>query len=140
MSTKDTNPKDALGCKKPPLSVIPCPVLYEIGAGMLEGACKYRRHNYRIAGVRMSVYYDATMRHLMAWWEGEDVDPDSGMNHIAKAITSLIVLRDAMMNDMVTDDRPPPPKADWLNKIQGLVDNVLARHPEPLPPYVKDES
>ncbi len=140
MTTKDTNPKDALGCKKPPLSVIPCPVLYEIGAGMLEGACKYRRHNYRIAGVRASIYYDATLRHLMDWWEGEDIDPESGLHHISKAMSSLVVLRDAQMNDMVNDDRPPPAKAGWLARVRKLVDEVLSRHPEPKPPYTREDT
>ncbi|SVD92517.1 uncharacterized protein METZ01_LOCUS445371, partial [marine metagenome] len=30
----------------------------------MEGAIKYGRHNYRIAGVRASVYIDATIGHL----------------------------------------------------------------------------
>jgi hypothetical protein len=141
--TKDTNPKDAIGCKKPPLSTLPMPVLFEVGAAMLEGACKYRRHNYRISGVRASIYFDATMRHLAQWWEGNDIDPDSGINHITKAIASLVVLRDAMMNDKVYDDRPPkfdqdPGRIKWMKLIQERVDEVLERYPEPKPPYTND--
>lgn len=131
------NPKDALGKAKPPLSVLPCPVLYEIAAGCLEGAFKYRRHNYRVAKIQASVYYDAAMRHLMAYWEGEDIDPDSGINHISKAMACLFVFRDAMMNDMVDDDRPPKAKAGWMDRIQLLVDAVFERHPNPLPPYTE---
>lgn len=134
VSTKDTNPKDAVGSSKPPLSTIPCPVLFEIGAAMLEGACKYRRHNYRVAGVRSSIYYDAAMRHLMRWWEGEDVDPDSGVSHISKALAGLIVLRDAQMRGMVYDDRPPATHG-WFPAIEQAVKDVLARFPNPLPPY-----
>ena len=81
---KATNPKDAVGIKKVPLSTVSSKVIMEMGLGMLEGARKYGRHNYRVAGVRASVYYDACMRHLMAWWEGEDIDPDSGLHHIIK--------------------------------------------------------
>ena len=97
MEVKDTNPKDAIGISKAPLSTVSAAVLMEVGVAMLEGASKYGRHNYRAAGVRASVYYDALMRHAMAWWEGEDLDPDSGMSHITKAITTLVVLRDASM-------------------------------------------
>lgn len=136
--TKDTNPKDAIGCKKPPLSTLPMPVLFEVGAAMLEGACKYRRHNYRISGVRSSIYFDATMRHLAQWWEGNDIDPDSGINHVTKAIASLVVLRDAMMNDKVFDDRPPKAKGGWFCNLQARIDEVLARYPEPKPPYTQD--
>ncbi len=104
---KPTNPKDAVGIKKAPLSTVSAVVMAEVGLAMLEGALKYGRHNYRGAGVRASVYYDATIRHLFSWWEGEDTDADSGMSHITKAIASLTVLRDAMIQDKVEDDRPP---------------------------------
>lgn len=134
---KKSNPKDAIGSRKPPLTTVPFPVLYEVGAGMLEGSCKYRRHNYRVIGVRTSVYVDATMRHLADFWEGEDIDPASGVHHVSKAIASLVVLRDAMMNDKCHDDRPPPSKAGWLGRIQQLVDGVLVRYPNPKPPYIR---
>lgn len=104
---KPTNPKDTVGIKKAPLSTVSAPVLAELGVAMMEGALKYGRHNYRGVGVRSSVYYDATIRHLFSWWEGEDIDPDSGMSHITKAIASLTVLRDAMIQDKLEDDRPP---------------------------------
>lgn len=107
LDQKASNPKDAVGVRKAPLSVVPMGVVAEIGIGMLEGASKYGRHNYRGVGVRASVYFDATMRHLISWWEGEDIDPDSGMSHIAKALCSLAVLRDAQMQQMCEDDRPP---------------------------------
>jgi hypothetical protein len=104
---KPTNPKDAVGIKKAPMSTVSAAVLAEVGVGMLEGALKYGRHNYRGVGVRASVYYDATIRHLFSWWEGEDTDPDSQLSHVTKAICSLVVLRDAMIQDKCEDDRPP---------------------------------
>lgn len=102
---KPTNPKDAVGIKKAPLHVVPAVVLAEMGVGMAEGALKYGPYNWRKAGVRASVYYDATMRHLMRWWEGEDFDKDSNLSHVTKAICSLVVLRDAMIQGRCTDDR-----------------------------------
>lgn len=108
--SKDTNPKDAIGIRKAPLSTVPGNVIAEIGVAMLEGASKYGRHNYRAAGVRASVYYDAAMRHLIAWWEGEDIDPDSGMSHITKLLACMTVLKDAMHQEMWEDDRPPRSK------------------------------
>ena len=129
---KETNPKDAIGISKAPMSTVPAAVLAEVGVAMLEGACKYGRSNFRIAGVRASVYYDATMRHLMSWWEGEDTDPDSGMSHITKAITSLVVLRDAMIQDMCTDDRPPR-SAEFYARLNTLASEVLARHADKSP-------
>lgn len=132
MTTKLSNPKDIVGIKKVPMSAVSAPVMAEIGVAMLEGAAKYGRHNYRAVGVRSSVYYDSTMRHLMAWWEGEDVDADSGMSHVTKAITSLVVLRDAMIQGMCTDDRPPSSVEFYtaLNaKAEAILDKYADRDP-----------
>lgn len=113
--SKPSNPKDLVGIRKVPMSVVPQGVLAELGLAMMEGALKYGRHNYRAVGVRASVYYDAMMRHMMRWWEGEDNDPDSGVCHLIKAMACLVVLRDSMQADNWEDDRPPsimwPP--DW---------------------------
>lgn len=129
---KATNPKDAIGISKAPMSTVSAAVLAEVGVAMLEGASKYGRHNYRATGVRSSVYYDAAMRHLMSWWEGEDTDSDSGMSHITKAITSLVVLRDAMIQDMCTDDRPPR-SAEFYARLNTLAAEVRARHADKSP-------
>lgn len=106
---KETNPKDAVGVRKTPFTVVPFTVVAELGLSMLEG-CKYGRHNYRVAGVRASVYIDAALGHLFDWWEGDDIDPASKLSHITKAMSSLAVLRDAMIQDMWEDDRPPKSK------------------------------
>lgn len=140
MAAKPTNPKDALGIRKAPFSTVPCGVIAEVGIGMLEGALKYGRHNYRVMGVRGSVYFDAAMRHLTAWWEGEDIDPDSELSHITKAICSLVVLRDAMIRANWADDRPPPSLPGWLDGLNGKVVKLLAKYPEQVAPYVRIES
>lgn len=136
--TKDTNPKDAVGTKKAPMSTVSAPVLLELGLAMLEGARKYGRHNYRTAGVRASVYYDATMRHLMQWWEGEDVDKDSELSHITKAIASLVVLRDAMINDKWVDDRPPPVDDSWLIWLNSKATKIIEKYPDAKEPHTKE--
>jgi len=110
---KDTNPKDAIGSRKLAFSVLPWRVLTNVALGMMEGAAKYGRHNYRAAGVRASVYFDAVVaRHLTEWWEGTDIDSDSGIHHIDKAIAGLMVMRDSMLQGNFVDDRPPSGKVD----------------------------
>lgn len=128
---KDTNPKDAVGISKVPFSTLPAEVLAEVGLAMLEGALKYGRHNYRVAGVRASVYYDAAMRHLTDWWEGTDLDPDSELSHVTKAIAGLVVLRDAMINEMLTDDRPPRVRAGWLARLNERAKALIEKYPNP---------
>lgn len=137
---KDTNPKDSVGIRKVPLSTVSAQVMAEVGLAMMEGARKYGRHNYRIAGVRASVYYDATLRHLMAWWEGEDIDPDSGLSHVTKAIAGLTVLRDAMINEMLNDDRPPALPVGWVQRLNEQAADIIERIPVALDPYTKADT
>lgn len=134
---KDTNPKDALGIHRAPLSCVPGPVLFEIGLAMLEGACKYSRHNYRVAGVRHSVYFDAVMRHLWSWWEGEDIDPDSGVHHVSKALAGLTVLRDSMLVGNDVDDRPPAKHVGFVKPMNEVAKKILEDAPEIKPPYTE---
>lgn len=134
MSEKDTNPKDAIGVRKAPISTVPANVIAELGVAMLEGASKYGRHNYRVTGVRASVYYDAAMRHLMAWWEGENLDPDSGVSHITKLLACMTVLRDAMHQGNWEDDRPPASQP-FYEILNARSEDILDRHKDKSPKH-----
>jgi len=139
-NTKNTNPKDAVGIKKVPFSVLPAPVLAEVGLALLEGARKYGRHNYRAVGVRASVYYDACFRHLTSWWEGEDIDIDSGLSHVTKAIAGLMVLRDSMMKENWKDDRPPKVKSGWVQEMNKKASDIIEKYPNALEPYTQQNT
>jgi hypothetical protein len=131
-----TNPKDALGVAKVPLHCVSCAVQMEVGLAMMEGGRKYGTHNYREKGVRASVYYDAAMRHIMSYWEGEDIDPDSGLPHIIKAIATLTVLRDGQLMENVVDDRPVqlPDKLD-TDRLNEHAKDIIKRYPECAEPF-----
>ena len=132
--SKPSNPKDIVGSGKAPLSALPIRVLWGLGLAMLEGAVKYGRHNYRAVGVRASVYFDASCRHLFAWWEGEDIDADSGRNHIDKAIVSLMVLRDSMLQGNWTDDRPPMAPLDFA-ALNAEAKRIVEMHKDKSPKH-----
>ena len=137
-SVKETNPKDAVGIRKVSLSCVPAQVLMEVSLAMFEGARKYGKRNYRVSGVRASVYYDAVMRHLNAWQEGQDTDPDSGLSHITKAIAGLVVLRDSMINENWTDDRPPKVfNTEFMNELNRLAGEIIDKYPDPVPPFTE---
>ena len=141
LTTKDTNPKDAVGVRKwRQFTTVPYTVIWELGIAMLEGARKYGRHNYRIAGVRASVYVDAAMGHITTWWEGEDIDDESNLSHITKAMASLAVLRDAMIQNKFVDDRPPKTDmAAFKASMQSAVDSIFERIPEAKTAYVEGD-
>lgn len=135
---KETNPKDAVGVRKPRFySGVPANVTREVSVGMMEGAMKYGKHNFRESGVRAGVYVDATIGHILDYWEGEDIDPESNLHHITKAIASLYVLRDAQMRDMCEDDRPPTSNVqEDKERLQLVVDALFEKYPNPVKPVL----
>ena len=137
---KDTNPKDAIGSTKPPIANVPLSVMSEVGMAMAEGQWKYGGYNWRVIGVRASVYWDATFRHMKAWWEGEDIDPDCQLNHVVKAISALTILRDAMIQDNWTDDRPPRSKQTAKavsDQYKQMLERLKSLQPEPVSGYTQ---
>ena len=135
MEQSGVNPKDAIGSAKNSHGCISRAVIAELGLAMMEGARKYRRHNYRVVSVRAEVYFDAVNRHLDAWWEGEDIDPDTGLPHLTKAIASLFVIRDAIINGSWYDDRPPKVPEEHWKFIKERTAELLKRFPESKPPH-----
>lgn len=136
MTTKPSNPKQALGIKKVPFHVIPSTVQAELGLALLEGALKYGSYNWRAVGVRGSTYIDALSRHLSAWWNGEDIDPESGISHITKAIACLTVMRDSQIYGNFNDDRPPRMPDGWQTKFNKQAEQLILKYPEPKEPFL----
>lgn len=105
---KPTNPKDTIGSGKLPLHLWPTTATIGGSLALLDGALKYGRSNWREAGIRASIYYDAARRHLDAWFEGEDADPISGLPHTWHAIACMALLIDGEAAGKLTDDRMYP--------------------------------
>lgn len=104
-ATNAENPKDAIGSGKLPIHLWPTTATMMGCIGLLNGMLKYGRGNWKAAGVRASIYYDACHRHLDAWFEGEDIDPDDNVPHLAAALACLAIIVDAQAAGKLNDDR-----------------------------------
>ena len=104
----DPNPKKRYGDAKVPLQLVPPAAMIAIAQGLAEGAEKYSPWNWRDDKIETLTYIGAIYRHLAAYMEGEDVDPDSkhGKTHLAGAIASLAILIDAESVGSLIDNRP----------------------------------
>lgn len=103
----DNNPKTAVGAKKLPLEVVPPSAMAALAEAFQNGAEKYGSYNWRTKTVSSSVYYAAALRHLQAWWDGENVADDSGIHHLHHAMACLAILVDAGSIGKLNDNRPP---------------------------------
>jgi len=141
VETKNTNPKDACGIKKVPSWFIPTRPLLMVGLAMMEGARKYGAFNWRKAGVRMSVYYDAIKRHLDSWKEGEDIDPDSEVHHLIKAAACCFVVMDSILMGNCTDDRPIRyPNGLNIKDLNEIAAKLIEKYPDCAKPFLEKDN
>lgn len=110
---KETNPKDAIGATKLPMHLIPGSAKAYLAIAFLEGALKYGKYNWRVAGVRASIYADAMERHYEKWKNGEDEDPTTKVPHLASVMACAAIILDAAVCGKLTDDRPPKGKEHY---------------------------
>jgi hypothetical protein len=102
----DTNPKSKFGVQKPALGLIPLAALEAAAGAHQLGADKYGAWNWREHSVAASVYINAIMRHIKAWQEVGDNDPESGVSHLGHVMACCGILLDAQANGKLVDDRP----------------------------------
>lgn len=130
MNSKPSNPKDIVGSTKLPLELVPD--VPEEALPFLEGALKYGRFNWRIAGVRSSIYYAAMRRHQKKWWNGIDADPKTRVHHLLSVIACCKIILDAERCGKLEDDRPPrvdlEPGIEAAEEIARHLRDMFAEH------------
>lgn len=103
------NPKEEAGRKKVPMHLLPPEALRLAALVHQHGADKYTAFNWRHAGINATTYIGAIMRHLTAWADGEDNDPETGLSHIAHIVAGCNIVMDAHSLGMMNDDRSKKP-------------------------------
>lgn len=130
------NPKDAIGDRKVPLWLCSPIAKAHWALAQFCGLIKYGAWNWRIAGVRKSIYLSAMQRHLDAYLSGEEFDPVDGTRHLGNIMACAAILLDAEAAGKVIDDRPPsvdlrPAYAevqDRMAKLREQYSDVAPRH------------
>lgn len=131
---KDTNPKDLIGSKKLPLHLCPGTAKVEWTLALLEGALKYGKYNYRVAGVRGSIYLDALERHLEKYKNGEGRDPKTRVHHLGSIMACASIILDTDACGKLIDDRPPRgPAAGLIDAAQDTVIHLQQLYKVPPP-------
>lgn len=88
------------------MELLPPDALLGIASVFTFGAQKYDSWNWA-RGIEYSRLYGAMMRHMNAWYKGEELDPESGQSHLYHAGCCLMMLIETQQNlDKSLDDRP----------------------------------
>lgn len=91
---------------KPDFSLIPLSTLEDEARVWMYGKQKYAAWNWA-KGMAWSVPLACALRHLAAWQRGEDVDPESGLPHLAHVMCNIRMLTLYTKTYPDGDDRPP---------------------------------
>jgi hypothetical protein len=89
---------------KPPLALLSGIALEELGRVLAHGAEKYEEDNWR-KGFEWRRLISASLRHILAFNDGEDKDPESGLSHVAHAMCMLMFLLEHETTHRDLDDR-----------------------------------
>ena len=111
--------------EKPKWSLIPKGVLAQVVEVLTYGSKKYTPDNWMY--VEKSRYYDALLRHVDAFHNGEKVDPESGKHHLAHALCCLMYMLWHDDNEPPTSGYEPMPTTppsmfaedSWLSKLKA---------------------
>jgi len=115
------NPKDLFGAVKVSMTKLPGVAILHASHAMMDGARKYGPYNWRDKAVFASVYIDAALRHMEAWFDREETAADSGVHHLGHAMGCMAILLDAQETGHLIDDRPNIPGTE------AAVSRVLKR-------------
>jgi len=77
---------------KPRMDLIPGVALTQLGAVLEYGARKYDEDNWKRHELADGAkrHYGALLRHLVAYKDGEALDPESGLHHLAHALANVV--------------------------------------------------
>jgi hypothetical protein len=86
------------------MDLIPWEAMVAVAQVLEFGRVKYAKHNWR-KGFEWTRLISAALRHIFSWLSGEDLDPESGLNHLAHACCDLMFAIAHVVSDLGKDDR-----------------------------------
>ena len=89
---------------KPDLTMVSRTFVEQVAKVMMFGATKYGRDNY-LEGMSVLRLLAAAQRHIKAFEDGEDTDPESNLNHLAHAAANLNMIMNLERHSKLKDNR-----------------------------------
>jgi hypothetical protein len=112
-------------------SLLPIYPLKVVCGVFMYGAKKYTDENWR-KGFSWRRTYDALMRHITAWFDGEEFD-EEGQPHLGCAVCNLFFLIEFSITHREMDDRPKIMEMGHGNTIERRSDTEEKRISEDRP-------
>jgi hypothetical protein len=85
--------------------LLPPDSLWALAEHFGKGAEKYAERNWE-KGYDFSLNFAAAQRHMWQWWDGEDVDAETGSSHLIAAAWHMLALFHQSTAKPEFDNRP----------------------------------
>lgn len=105
VETIDSETGGRKGQKPEQFNLLPWEQLADVARLYAAGAAKYAAHNWR-KGYVWSLSFDSLIRHAMAFWGGEELDPETKQKHLASVCFHAFALMYFAEHHQEKDDRP----------------------------------
>jgi len=86
------------------MDLVPMSSLRALARVLGKGCDKYEDNNWR-RGMKWSIVQASLLRHLMLWIDGEDIDKESGLNHMDHVAANVAFLLEYIEVFPQGDDR-----------------------------------
>ena len=104
MTTSDGIKYDS---EKPKMNLLPPKAIVEISKVLTFGAAKYDAENWRKLDDLQNRYTAGALRHIFAHMDGEELDPETNLSHLAHAMCCLLFkLEIELENAKIEEEKP----------------------------------
>lgn len=84
--------------KKPPVELLPAKPLFRVSEVLDFGGQKYGYKSYLTTTTRTGLSA-AALRHILKWMNGEELDEESDLHHLAHAAADLLLALDLIEHE-----------------------------------------
>ena len=93
--------------EKPKMHLLPPKAIVEISKVLTFGAAKYDAENWRKLDDLQNRYTAGALRHIFAHMDGEQLDPETNLSHLAHAMCCLLFKLEIELEDAKSKEEEP---------------------------------
>ena len=92
---------------KPKMNLLPPKAILEVAKVLTFGAEKYDAENWRKLDDLQNRYTAGALRHIFAHMDGEELDSETNLSHLAHALCCLLFKLEIELEDAKTKEKEP---------------------------------
>ena len=114
--------------EKPRMNLLPPKAIVEISKVLTFGAAKYDAENWRKLDDLQNRYTAGALRHIFAHMDGEELDPETNLSHLAHAMCCLLFKLEIELENAQSEEERPreTDSAEHTARDQSFESDILS--------------